>query len=543
VSLILVIGGYGGFGARLCRRLSAAGHELIVAGRDPAKAQLFCQDLPRARPLAMDRNGDVGAVLARERPALVIDAAGPFQGSSYHVPIACIRARLPYLDLADAREFVVGIGLLDEAARDAAVPIISGASSVPALSGAVTRALADGMEHVHAVDVALSASNRASGGASVIAAILSYVGRPVQLWRGRRWALTFGWQELRREDFLLSDGSGIPGRLVALADVPDADLLPPMLPGEPAVTFRAGTELRFQMLVLWLASWPVRWGWLRSLVPFGPRLLRLYRLTLGLGGARSAMSVTLWGQAGEDDEERRWVLVAEEGDGLEVPTLAAALLAEDVLAGDLPSGAYSAGTCLQLERFGPAFGALRIRHETQARRLPPPVYARVLGDSWSALPPAVRTMHQVRSDAGAEGEGRVQRGGSWPARLVATLMRFPPTGTWPLHVAFAERNGVETWTRDFGGHRFRSRLGAAGEQVEERFGPLRFRFDLPAGPEGLAMHLRSWSVFGLDLPLKLAPRIAAREWEEEGRFRFYVDVAMPVIGPVIRYSGWLVRSA
>ncbi|HEX8623418.1 MAG TPA: saccharopine dehydrogenase NADP-binding domain-containing protein, partial [Allosphingosinicella sp.] len=117
MSLILVIGGYGGFGARLCRRLSAAGHALLVAGRSKDKAERFCAGLPDARPLAMDRRGDVGAVLQLERPDLVIDAAGPFQHCRYEVPRACIAAGIPYLDLADATDFVTGIDALDGEAR------------------------------------------------------------------------------------------------------------------------------------------------------------------------------------------------------------------------------------------------------------------------------------------------------------------------------------------------------------------------------------------------------------------------------------------
>ncbi len=41
------------------------------------------------------------------------------------------------------------------------------------------------------------------------------------------------------------------------------------------------------------------------------------------------------------------------------------------------------------------------------------------------------------------------------------------------------------------------------------------------------------------MPRRLGPRIAAREWEEEGRFRFAIDVALPLVGPVVRYTGWL----
>ena len=43
------------------------------------------------------------------------------------------------------------------------------------------------------------------------------------------------------------------------------------------------------------------------------------------------------------------------------------------------------------------------------------------------------------------------------------------------------------------------------------------------------------------MPRWLGPRIAAREWVEEDRFRFDVGVRMPLIGAVVRYTGWLER--
>ncbi len=540
---ILVIGGYGGFGARLSRRLIAAGHHILVAGRSAEKGAAFCADLPNAERVVADRTRGIGLVMARLRPDLVIDAAGPFQSGGHVVPEACIAMRIPYLDLADARDFVSGISTLDSAARGAGVAVIAGASSVSALSGAVTRTLADGMEHIDSVEMAISASNRASAGASVAAAILSYVGQPVRLWRGKGWTTSHGWQEMRRERFRLADGDGLAGRLVAIADIADHDIAPAALPGRPATIFRAGTELDFQMIALWLASWPVRWRWLASLSRASAWLLPLYRMTLGFGGDRSAMHVTLTGMAGGQAVERRWTLVASDGDGPEIPVLAAELLAGDMLAGRVAPGARHAWAELPLARFAPLFAALSIRHEAHERTLPPPLYAQVMGDAFAALPPAVRDMHMIHGDRGAAGEGIVMRGTSPLARLIATVMRFPPTGHWLLHVAFVERDGVETWTRDFGGHRFASALSANDGCVVERFGPIRFAFDLPADADGLAMRLRRWSVFGVPLPLMLAPHIAAREWQEDDRFRFEVDVAMPLIGRVVRYAGWLRPAA
>lgn len=485
----------------------------------------------------------MAAVIARYRPDLVIDAAGPFQGSGYAVPLACAKESVPYLDLADARDFVTGIHALDEPARRSGVPIVAGASSVPALSGAAARHLAEGLEAVRAVDIAISASNRATAGASVAAAILDYVGKPIRLWRGRRWTVGWGWQELRRETFAVGEAPPLKNRWLALADVPDLDLLPAALPGRPSVTFRAGAELGAQTLGLWLLSWPVRL--LRrpaSLRPLAPWLLPLQRLMRGFGGDRSAMSVTVRGVAGGRFVARRWTLVADRGRGPEIPTLAAVLLAEAALDGRLPPGARDAGGLLALAAFEPPFAELAVRHETTEAALPPPLYRRVMGQSFDCLPPAVRAMHEVCADAGASGEAEVRRGKSAAARLVAAVMRFPPAGRHPLHVAFTERDGVETWTREFGRHRFSSRLSERGGKLEERFGPLRFRFDLPADEKGLEMRMAGWRFLGLPLPLALAPRSLAREWEEDGRFRFDVPIALPFVGLVVHYSGWLVRD-
>ncbi|RYY43806.1 MAG: saccharopine dehydrogenase, partial [Sphingomonadales bacterium] len=405
MSRILVIGGYGGFGARLVRRLLGNGHQVLVAGRSGEKAAAFCAGLAKgglgiAEPVAADRNHGIGMVMARERPDLVIDAAGPFQGSGYTVPEACIAMRIPYLDLADSRDFVGGIGRLDKEAAAAGVAIVSGASSVPALSGAVARALAPPGMEVRGVEVAISASNRAVAGPAVAAAILSYVGKPVRLWRGRRWAHAIGWQDVRRERFAVS-GEAPLDRWVALAEVPDLDLLPEALPGRPAVTFRAGTELGFQVLALWLLSWPVRWGWIASLRGAAPWLHKLQRITAWAGSDRSAMSVTLKA----DRVARRWTLIAGEGDGPEIPTLAAELLAEDILAGRVRCGAMHAGGLLTLDRFEPLFAGLAIRHElTEWPVLP--LHARAMGARFAALPERVRGMHVVSGDGGASGRGR-----------------------------------------------------------------------------------------------------------------------------------------
>jgi NAD(P)-dependent dehydrogenase (short-subunit alcohol dehydrogenase family) len=539
VKTVIVLGGYGGFGARLSLRLAADGWMVMVAGRNGEAAKRFAEDLPNATPIVADRNRDLTPILEEHRPFLLIDAAGPFQGSGYQVAQACIACGVHYIDLADARDFVSGISGLDETARARGVVAMAGASSVPAMSGAVIDELAQDMEDVCSVEMSISASNRATAGSSVAAAILSYVGKPVRLWHGRRWQQETGWHRLKRVHYRIRGKVPI-SRLVALSDVPDHDLVPARVPGRPATIFRAGPEFSFQLLTLWLLSWPVKWGWFASLRPLARWLLPLQKLSTQFGTDRSAMAIELKGSLGGAFESRRWTLIAEDGCGPEIPTIAAQLIANATAQGTVAAGARPAAGELSLAAFTPQFDRLAIFREIESSPYLP-LYLRVMGEAFHMMPGPVREMHNVFGDVGAAGTATVERGRSFPARLVAAIMGFPPEGEHPLHVAFSENDGVERWTRDFGGHVFSSELSQRGRYVCERFGPMRFYFDLPSDASGLTMVMRRWSVFSVPMPMVLAPKSEAREWAEGVDFCFDVPIMLPLIGKVVHYRGRLRR--
>jgi saccharopine dehydrogenase-like NADP-dependent oxidoreductase len=134
---ILVLGGYGVFGGRLSRRLvTEITAEIFVAGRFAAKAAEHCRKFG-GTPLGLDREGDLTAAFLDLKPGIVIDAAGPFQDykrDRYRVARAAIAVGAHYIDLADDAEFVAGVGILDDLAKAAGVCVVSGASSVPAIS-------------------------------------------------------------------------------------------------------------------------------------------------------------------------------------------------------------------------------------------------------------------------------------------------------------------------------------------------------------------------------------------------------------------------
>jgi hypothetical protein len=263
-------------------------------------------------------------------------------------------------------------------------------------------------------------------------------------------------------------------------------------------------------------------------------------MTALFGGDRSGMVLRLFGTIGERRVERRWTLIAEAGDGPQIPTLAATILAEAMGKGDMAPGARDAGRELDLDAFEPLFATLAVRHAIDETEQSAPLYRRVMGSRFSRLAPTIQATHGVLRDSGAHGRGQVELGTNPLARLIAKLMRFPKAGDHPLHVHFTENGGVERWTRDFGGQCFSSSSYAAGEQVIERHGPMRFKFKLHESDGGINMQMSRWSVLGVPLPLAWAPRSPAREWEEDGRFLFDVPIDLPLIGRVIHYRGWLV---
>ena len=105
---IVVLGGYGNFGARICRTLAARGDfEVIAAGREPVSNQRAAhrdERIGRAR-IDLAAHNFAGS-LHDLAPAIVVHCAGPYQSQGYHVAQAAIAAGAHYIDLADGRDFV-----------------------------------------------------------------------------------------------------------------------------------------------------------------------------------------------------------------------------------------------------------------------------------------------------------------------------------------------------------------------------------------------------------------------------------------------------
>ncbi|WP_246499034.1 saccharopine dehydrogenase family protein [Microvirga soli] len=423
---ILVVGGTGAFGSRLVGGLLATTDAaVIVAGRRPHRyadlidtlRQRYGKD--RVEAVALDRDEAFGT-LQHLKSFCVVDAAGPFQNAEPHLARAAIAAGCHYVDLADARDFVGRFRNLDAAAREAGVLAVTGASSTPALSGAVVSALTEGWRQVDEIAVAISPGNRAPRGLAVVEAILAYAGRPVRVWLDGRWTTKPGWSELVRRDM-----PGLGRRWLSLCETPDLDLLPARYPSVRTVRFRAGLELSILHLGLWALTLPVRLGLIRSLRPCAAPLQKIASLFERFGTDRGGMSVDVSGVDANGCAIRAtWSLVAETGDGPNIPVLPALAILRGLIQNHVQAkGAKIASELLALDVIEQEFKRFRITTRRDVRRPEADsLFERVLGPRVEILPPIVRTIHthapvHLLGRARIDGAELVGKAGCPPVRV------------------------------------------------------------------------------------------------------------------------------
>jgi hypothetical protein len=550
---VLILGGYGIFGGRLALLLAdEPGLRLIIAGRSSAKAAAFCATLPAGaerQGVALDRNGELTLALAQIAPDLVVDATGPFQAygeDPYRVVRACIAQGADYLDLADGSDFVKGIARFDVEARASGVSVLGGVSSFPVLTAAVVRRLAQGLARVEAIRGGIAPSPFAGVGLNVIRAISGYAGKGVLLVRDGRQTQGRALTETLRYTIRPPGREPLNNTLFSLVDVPDLQLLPDLWPEARSVWIGAGPVPEILHRALIGLAWLVRLGVIPTLEPLAPGFHAAIN-RLRWGEHRGGMFVEIDGLLPSGAPVRRsWHLLAEGGDGPLIPSMAVEILVRQRLQGRRPQpGARAATDALELTDYEAAFERRTIhvgqREEPDSAA---PLFRRVLGEAFDALPAAVQAMHQPGEGQIARGRAVVERGRGLAARLVAALIGFPTGGAdVPVQVSFQPTAGGELWIRDFGGRRFRS-LQSEGQGrwtglVRERFGPVVAGLALIVEGDRLVLKVRRWSLFGLRMPLSLAPRGEAYETAEDGRFRFNVEIGSPLTGLIVRYRGWL----
>lgn len=122
--------------------------------------------------------------------------------------------------------------------------------------------------------------------------------------------------------------------------------------------------------------------------------------------------------------------------------------------------------------------------------------------------------------------------------------RLPPANeSARTIVEFAATADGETWRRDFAGTRMASRYRARGALLCERLGLVEFAFALRVDAGEILWTTAGVRLFGvLPLPAAWFAGVRCREREREGRYEFMVEASLPLLGPLVRYEGWLERA-
>jgi hypothetical protein len=502
-------------------------------------------------PAVFDRDGDTVQQLATLAPDLVVDCSGPFQAygeAPFRLVEACLARGCDYLDLADASDFVLGVERFDALAREKGAFAISGTSTCPALTAAAVGELTDDWSAVHDISAGIAPSPHADVGVSVLRAITSYAGKPVPLLRNARPATGLGLVEARHVTVAPPGKLPLFSTRFSLVDVPDLTALPKLWPSVRDIWLGAGPRPELLHRMLNALARLVSFGLPLPLVKLSG-LFHAAKTRLKWGEDRGGMFVRVAGLDAEGrPAARSWNLIAEGDDGPFIPSMAAAAIILNLLDGRRPrSGARTAAGAVTLADYQRLFATKRIvtgiRDELPATA---PVYQQVTANAWPDLPPAVRALHDLPEGGRMTAEGRVDvdRGRSPLAQLAAAIIGFPGAQKdGHVRVDFERKGGVETWTRTFGNQSFTSRQfagqGRSAALAVEAFGPMGCGMAPVLEGDRLLLVPRRWTVFGLGLPAWLFPRIEAWEAEEDGKFRFHVDISHPLTGPIVLYRGWL----
>lgn len=362
IHTILVLGGYGFFGTRICRALSPnRAMRLLIGGRDANQARQLAHQLglDPEQAIAIDADApDLAQRLVELRVTTVIHTAGPFQGQDYRVARAAITAGANYMDLADGRDFVVGIGQIDNLAREHGVFVTSGASSLPALSSAVVDRYSVEFRELRSIRHGIASGARAPGLATM-RGVFGYCGKPFARLVSGRTELTYGWLDLKRHHFSTPVGP----RFLGSCDVPDLTLFQTRYPAVQTVTFHAGFASTTGHLFLWAAAQLVRYGIVHSLASLVVPLHAISRWLEPFVSDKGAMFVTMDG-IGVDGQalSLEWQLLAAQNHGPHIPCGAAIALANKLARGDaLPTGAMPCMGLLTVEDYLSALQGFDIR--------------------------------------------------------------------------------------------------------------------------------------------------------------------------------------
>jgi short subunit dehydrogenase-like uncharacterized protein len=237
---VWVIGATGRTGKAIASRLHTAGVPLVLVGRNGQRLAAVKDELGGAPRVLVGSLDEVLSRLAQQRPAVVVNAVGPFTRTGPEVARAC-PAGVHYVDVANELPAVEKILALDPQAAAAGQTLVTGAGfGVLATESVVLRLCAGQPRPTHVrvdalASVAIEAGVVGPALAATIVEIVALGGRQVQGGRLVKSRAAGSYQRWRTPNGeVLGTGSGANGELIAAWRASQADRVIAASPAAPA---------------------------------------------------------------------------------------------------------------------------------------------------------------------------------------------------------------------------------------------------------------------------------------------------------------------
>ncbi|MCO1334951.1 saccharopine dehydrogenase NADP-binding domain-containing protein [Microbulbifer sp. OS29] len=347
---VLILGGYGNFGARIAQMLKSEPNiQLIIAGHNKRLADRCAEELGGlTEGLRLERDSiNLASQLKALHLDLLIHCAGPFQRESdYRVAKACIESRTPYIDISDARRFVCDFHRLSPAAEAAGIAMVSGASSLPGLSSAALVEIQRELPVIHSVEAAIAPAHKIERGLATVRSGFESLGESFPQLREGRWRESFSGNHLRS----ITLAHPVGKRWLCDFEVPDLELCPRHLPDLTSASFATGTEPLTLQAGLSLCAHLSR----LQLPATSSRLARIahkFSARWPGGSPHGGMIVRATGENVEGKKAaRQWQILGLDGDGVWIPPAPAVAMARKFLRGEIQeSGARACWQLLSLD--------------------------------------------------------------------------------------------------------------------------------------------------------------------------------------------------
>jgi len=171
------------------------------------------------------------------------------------------------------------------------------------------------------------------------------------------------------------------------------------------------------------------------------------------------------------------------------------------------------------------------------------LYHRVLGDAWSRVDPAVRSLHLNNKSKTITGKLTIEQGGGWLGRIFVRIIGLPKARKdCEVRLVKTAIGDGEKWERNFGEDKLVTVQQSAPEGIWERIGVWEMLLRITVD-NGALVHVqrRTRLCLGpvrMPWPEWMGPRGTAREEaDKDGWVKLRLELFLPLAGRILTYHG------